>query len=252
MNNLRIADEDMHRLKPALCSISWRYSTGLMTIIDLCANLGIHGLEIWLPHLAAVSPIKVRDALKEKRIEAVCLSVPWGARFWEHGNALVHYASTVGARGIKVFGDTFNAADNLPGKLREFAEAAAVRGLEVYLETHDGQPHDTVDHCLALYQKAASKNVRFIFDLFNTWFLKEDLTEAYGRLAPLIAHFHLKWGVQSPETGYSPKPLAQAPISFSTVLAAVPRSPIWCSLEMASDEGLIRDNLAWLQAQDQS
>lgn len=233
----------MNRFRPALCTRNWEFRKSLPGIIALAGQMGVQGLEIWLPHLTAQPLSQTNVLLKTHGLETVCLSAPWGCRFWEHGPALLHYAGAVRARGIKVFGDTFEAADDLPARLGEFCLQAGKAGLEVYLETHDRQPHDTVDHTLAILKAVNEKNLKVILDLYNTHEVGDDMEGAAERLRPFLGHLHIKWGFRNEGRQFVPLPVSQAPPSFKKALMLLTDYPCWYSIEHYEADKEIRDAL---------
>ncbi|OGS34834.1 MAG: hypothetical protein A2293_15700 [Elusimicrobia bacterium RIFOXYB2_FULL_49_7] len=230
----------MNHYQPAICSRNWGFRKPLPLILDTVSHLGIQGIEIWLPQLTTLAITPLTETLKEKNISVVCISAPWGSCFWEHSPVLLHYAKALGAQGIKVFGDTFNPADNLPARLREFCSQAMEAGLDVYLETHGGQPHDTADNTLALLHATNAPNLKVILDLYNTHEVGDDMVSAAEKLAPFLCHFHIKWGYKNDRNDYIPLPIRETPIAFRNVLSRFADKPLWYSIEhYESDEDIL-------------
>ncbi|OGS37776.1 MAG: hypothetical protein A2293_14855 [Elusimicrobia bacterium RIFOXYB2_FULL_49_7] len=239
----------MNQYRSAICSLSWGSRKPLPSIIDTISRLGIQGIEIWLPQLATLALTPLTATLKEKNISVVCISAPWGSCFWEHSPVLLHYAKTLGAQGIKVFGDTFNPTDNLPARLREFCSQAKEADLEVYLETHGGQPrHNTADNTLALLHATNAPNLKVILDLYNTHETGETMESAAEKLAPFLCHFHIKWGYRNERNDYIPLPVSQAPTAFRNVLSRFAEKPFWYSIEHYESDEDILDALAVMKS----
>jgi len=238
----------MNRYRPAICSRNWGFRKPLPSILDIASRLGIQGIEIWLPQLTTLSITRLTATLKEKGLSVVCISAPWGSCFWEHGPVLLHYAQALGARGIKVFGDTFNPADNLPVRLREFCSQAKESGLDVYLETHGNQPHDTADNMLTLLHATNAPNLKVILDLYNTHETGEDMESAAKKLAPFLCHFHIKWGYRNERNDFVPLPVSQAPMAYRNVLALFVDKPFWYSIEHYESDEDILDALAIMKS----
>lgn len=186
---------------------------------------------------------RLKSLLSEKKTAPLCLSVPWGVKFWEHQEAVLYYAETIGVKGIKVFGDTEDRR-LLFEKLNGFCSLARERKLDVYIENHRNQPHDTVDHTLAVLHEVKSSNLKVIFDVYNSLELGEDLIEALKRYRPFIHHLHVKWGRRDKEGRFVPLPLRKARPDYMTVLKELSQAGIFYSLEeTGTDLETIKDGL---------
>lgn len=232
----------MIKCRTAACTISWRFEKNLPEIIEQVAPLGLDGLEIWAPHLTTCSITRVHTLLARHDLSVLCLSAPWGIRFWEHEEALLYYASAVWARGIKVFGDTADREVLVP-RLRSFCQQAGKIGLTVLLENHDNQPHDTVENTLSLVREAEAPNLKVIFDVWNSRAMGEDVLEAFNQYRPWLGHLHLKWGVTDEKGAFQVRSLRKAPPGYFEIVRQARELPVWFSFEMMKENGMIQEGL---------
>jgi len=225
----------------AFCTISWRREKTLAQILEIVRPFAFRGIELWRPHLSGSGPAEARGLIEDHGLFPLCLSLPWGERFWELGESLVREALECGARGIKVFGEIRDDRADLVRKLKAFCQKARDAGLEVYIENHGNQPHDTMERTLEILESVGEPNFRLIFDLYNAHEMGEDVEKAFSSGRAFIRHLHVKWGRRDEKNAYVPLPLSQSPLSYGKVLAALGERPVFCSLEMASGPAMLRE-----------
>jgi sugar phosphate isomerase/epimerase len=235
----------MNSLKPAICTINWRNTKNFQEIVDIVSSMAFKGVEIWLPHVTTISMSRLKSVLEQRKLEPVCLSIPWGVKFWEHQEAILYYAEAIGVKGIKVFGDT-DDRDSLTAKLNGFCNLAHDKRLDVYIENHRNQPHDTIENTLSIYNAVKSSNLKLIYDIYNSHELGEDMLEAFKRYQPFIHHLHVKWGKRDEKDRFVPLPLNEAPAEYKTILQKPGNKDLFASIEMVTDPEMLKKNIHFL------
>jgi 3-dehydroshikimate dehydratase len=237
----------MNRLRPAVCTINWRKEKTLARILDIVRPFAFEGIELWEPHVSGALLSKIRESLKAQNMTPVCVSVPWGAGFWEDDEVLINQARDTGAQGIKVFGEIRDDWPGLVSKLKAFCQKANGAGLEVYIENHRNQPHDTIEKTMDLYKAASESNLKLIYDIYNIHEMGQSMLVALEKFGPHIHHLHVKWGKRDKEGKFVSLPLREAHPDFITVLKELSQTDMFCSLEMVDDPGMIEDNISFLK-----
>ena len=119
-------------------------------------------------------------------------------RWLEEGERMADLAATLGAPGIRVFGDTIQPGANractrawIADSIRRLSEKVASRGVEVWLETH-GDFADASETA-GILAEAACPSAGVVWDPANCFLeYQERPQEAATRLGASICHVHLK------------------------------------------------------------
>jgi sugar phosphate isomerase/epimerase len=107
-------------------------------------------------------------------------------------------AAELGAPGLRVFGDTIQpGADRtstqswIAESIRELAEIAAARGVEVWIENHGD--FAGAGETAAILQQAASSTIGVVWDPANSFAAtQEQPADGAARLGVAIRHVHIK------------------------------------------------------------
>lgn len=107
-------------------------------------------------------------------------------------------AAELGALGLRVFGDTIQPGANrastekwISESMRELAEIAVVRGVEIWIENHGD--FAGASETAAILQLAACPNVGVVWDPANSFVAtQEQPRDGATRLGMAIRHVHIK------------------------------------------------------------
>lgn len=186
-------------------------------IIAMAASLGYNGVELrfvqgedslWkLPVFQGTKLLATKRSLSDCGLVVSCLDtscrfhspdVAERNRWLEEGERMSDLAATLGAPGVRVFGDTIQ-----PGANRDFtrswiaegigklAEIASRNGVEVWLESH-GDFASAIESLTILRQSGASQ-AGVLWDPANCFVeAKETPAEGAQKLGAAIRHAHIK------------------------------------------------------------
>jgi sugar phosphate isomerase/epimerase len=186
-------------------------------IIAMAAREGYDGIELrfvqgedslWkLPAFSGVELAATRRALADHAITVSCLDTscrfhsPDSAerRQWmTEGERMADLAAELGAPGLRVFGDTIQpGADRestqswIADSIRELAEVAAPKGVEVWIENHGD--FATAPQTAAILAQAACSRVGVVWDPANSFVAaQEQPANGAALLRAAIRHVHIK------------------------------------------------------------
>ncbi|KGJ02787.1 3-dehydroshikimate dehydratase [Paracoccus halophilus] len=249
-------------MRLSLCTITFRHHLiGIETISEWAVANDFDGIELWGVHarnLRAV-PRLGEHWLRRQGLDCVMISDylmaddARQARIWatEHVELALHW----GARKIRSFAGATASAAATPEAVRATAKALraacevlADRGLMLLIETHPGTLADSTDACLRILQAIDHPSVGVNLDPLHLWEAGDDLRSALPRLAPHIAHCHLKnvdqrfnMAVFSPANVYAASgsrkgmvPLGDGAVAYDELLPLLPAG-VDLSLEWFGD-----------------
>jgi sugar phosphate isomerase/epimerase len=186
-------------------------------IIAMAASLGYDGIELrfvqgedslWkLPVFQGREFASTKRALADCGLAISCVDTscrfhsPDAAernRWLEEGCKMSDLAASLGAPGVRVFGDTIQPGTDrastrswIAESIGKLAEITAQKGVEVWLESHGD--FASADETLAILQQSGSAQAGALWDPANC-FVEADETPAEGaaKLGSTIRHTHIK------------------------------------------------------------
>jgi sugar phosphate isomerase/epimerase len=198
-------------MQTGLCSISNK-ERSLPEIVDLAAEVGFDGIEVWENHLGddGISPAKARGLASEAGLSVPTLGSylrPGTDEFEEDLPDVLDAAETLEADLVRVWAGEQEYGDHdedhwdaVVNDMRQCADAAADRGLALTVEKHAWTLAYTADACLDLLDEVDAENVGINWDPKVD--ADEDVDEALDRLAPVVNHVHVSG--RAPEGDESP------------------------------------------------
>jgi sugar phosphate isomerase/epimerase len=186
-------------------------------IIAIAASAGYHGIELrfvqgedslWkLPVFQGGELASIRRSLSDCGLVISCLDT--SCRFhspdaserkhWlDEGQRMADLAATLGAPGLRVFGDTIQpGADRgstrtwIAESIGQLADITSSKGVEVWLESHGDFASST--ETLAIIEQSGSSNTGAVWDPANCMVEAQEMpAEGAAKLGSAIRHTHIK------------------------------------------------------------
>jgi sugar phosphate isomerase/epimerase len=186
-------------------------------IIAMAVGEGYDGIELrfvqgedslWkLPVFSGKELASTKRALRARALTISCVDTSCRfhspdaterRRWITEGERMADLAAELGAPGLRVFGDTIQpGADRtstqswIAESIRELAEIAAARGVEVWIENHGD--FAGAGETAAILQQAASSKIGVVWDPANSFAAtQEQPADGAARLGVAIRHVHIK------------------------------------------------------------
>ncbi|MGA2633854.1 MAG: sugar phosphate isomerase/epimerase family protein [Terracidiphilus sp.] len=189
----------------------------MTTVIEQAHALGYDGIELrfiedsdrlWeLPELSGSGLKQTRDRLASIGLKIPCVDTSCFFHFPEEsrrlqslemGRAMVDLAFSLGAPGIRVFGDRVQPGADLPSTaawvadgIHQLAEFARPAGVEVWLESHGEFARGS--ETMSVLRAADCANTGILWDPLNAYSeFGEELGDGWSRVASVVRHVHIK------------------------------------------------------------
>ncbi len=189
----------------------------MTTVIEQAHALGYDGIELrfiedsdrlWeLPDLCGSGLQQTRDRLAFTGLQIPCVDTSCFFHFTEEsrrrealemGRAMIELAFSLGAPGIRVFGDRVQQGADLPSTaawvaegIHQLAEFARPAGVEVWLESH-GEFARGVE-TMSVLRAADCANTGVVWDPLNAYSeFGEELGEGWQQVEAAVRHVHIK------------------------------------------------------------
>jgi sugar phosphate isomerase/epimerase len=186
-------------------------------IIAMAARESYDGIELrfvqgedslWkLPVFSGKELASTKQKLADRALSISCLDTSCRfhspdaterGRWIAEGRRMADLAAELGAPGLRVFGDTIQpGADRastqswIAESLRELAEIAAARGIEIWIENHGD--FAAAGETAAILERAASPSIGVVWDPSNSFIAKHERpADGAARLGIAIRHVHIK------------------------------------------------------------
>ncbi len=177
----------------------------LSEILPRVAQSGFDGVEIWEPHIGAMSAAQqgeTRRQLDDLGLEVAMISPYFdftsseesAARSVDEGMRVLEAARCLESRAVRCFTGKTASADatdeqwqRAARSLRQLADASAADGILWALETHSWNLMDSVEGALRLLRETDHPNVRLIFQPST---FKINYLEALALLGAHVCHIH--------------------------------------------------------------
>ena len=191
----------------ALCTISFRHHLISIPDIALWASQNdFQALELWGIHALNLSN---QPQFNARWLSAFNLSVVMISDYLpmdgdervaaQKMRTLCRLAKHWHAKKIRTFAGKAASAvtdaaglANLVRRLRRFCDLAAEYELELLVETHPNTYADTTVATQQLLDQVQHPALKVNFDVMHIWEAGEDPVESWRKLAPHVAHLHLK------------------------------------------------------------
>ena len=189
----------------------------LPQIIAIAVREGYDGIELrfvqgedslWkLPVFSGKELASTKRALTDHALTISCLDTSCRfhspdaaerARWIDEGKRMAGLAAELGAPGLRVFGDTIQpGADRastqswIAESVRELAEIAAARGIEIWIENHGD--FAAAGETAAILDEAAPSKIGVLWDPANSFVANHERpADGAARLGIAIRHVHIK------------------------------------------------------------
>ena len=186
-------------------------------IISIAVAEGYDGIELrfvqgedslWkLPVFSGEELASTKRALADQALTISCLDTSCRfhspdaterGRWISEGKRMADLAAELGAPGLRVFGDTIQpGADRtstqswIAESIRELAEIAAARGVEIWIENHGD--FAAAGETAAILKQAGSPKIGVVWDPANSFVATEERpADGAARLGVAIRHVHIK------------------------------------------------------------
>jgi sugar phosphate isomerase/epimerase len=186
-------------------------------IISIAVAEGYDGIELrfvqgedslWkLPVFSGKELALTKRALSDQALTISCLDTSCRfhspdpaerGRWISEGKRMADLAAELGAPGLRVFGDTIQpGADRtstqswIAESIRELAEIAAARGVEIWIENHGD--FAAAGETAAILKQAGSPKLGVVWDPANSFVATEERpADGAARLGVAIRHVHIK------------------------------------------------------------
>ena len=195
----------------SMCT-TWGKAQPLEDIISIAASMQLNGVEIWDGHIDDYLRRNKGGMESLKAIllqnKLVCCAVSPYFNFLDKekykesivcAKKCAQYARELKCGIIRTFlGDSPSAGLNEEQKskcvegLRSITQMVENDDICFALETHNGQPTDSVDFILFLIDQCKSSHLKVLFDGFNFYADGMDMMQAYDKLEEYTVHYHMK------------------------------------------------------------
>jgi sugar phosphate isomerase/epimerase len=197
-----------HPFPVSCCSIALR-DLGITEAVEIIAEAGFPGVEVWYPHVAGLDAEELR-ALKDRCAElqlgmpviSPYLRFTRGREEWlasmKTAEEVLLICKALGVRKVRTFIDTGDDGIASKDAEEEHWEAAIAGlkdlcgldpGVEFVVETHENTLADTLPSVRKVFEAVGRGNLRLNYQATRD-FLERGYVECLGELFPLVSHMH--------------------------------------------------------------